>query len=393
MQNEAYSMFSISNPLHPDVWPSVMKFDAEIVQMTASMVSGGCDTVCGCVTSGGTESILMAMKAHRQWAAQEKGINEPEIVAPQTAHPGLDKACDMLGIKLVHVPVNQKTFKVDAKVLKRYLTPDTILIYASAPQYPHGIIDPIEELSTIAVNHGCGLHVDCCLGGFILPFARKLGYPIPNFDFGLPGVTSMSADTHKFGYATKGTSVVLYRNGNLRRHQYFTFPNWPGGFYATPSTAGSRPGALLAACWASMMNIGEEGYLEATRQIMDATIKVKEGVKNIKGLKIMGDPIAMIVAFTSDKFNVYVLGDHMNKRGWSLNSLQYPPSIHLCLTMRTVQSVDRFLKDLEECTELVLQNPGKVEGGNAPVYGMAAAMPAGPIKEMLETYTDVVLKV
>mmetsp|Transcript_5872 Transcript_5872/g.18861 ORF Transcript_5872/g.18861 Transcript_5872/m.18861 type:complete len:569 (-) Transcript_5872:39-1745(-) len=392
LQNEAFKLFSISNPLHPDVWPSVMQFEAEVISMTANMLNGGISTVCGTMTSGGTESILMATKTHRQWAYETLGITEPEVVAPQTAHAGIDKACDILGIKLISVPVDPITFQVNPKVLKKYLTSDTIMIYSSAPQYPHGIIDPIEELSKIAVSHGCGLHVDCCLGGFVLPFAQKLGYPIPKFNFELPGVTSMSVDTHKYGYASKGTSVVLYRTPDLRKHQYFTYPNWPGGLYVTPSTAGSRPGALSAACWASLVAMGEKGFLEATTGIMETQRRIKQAVADTDGIDLCGDPIAMIVAFQSKRFNIYNLADRLHKRGWSLNSLQNPASVHICVTLRTVPACDRFIKDLRECTAECLANPDEIEKG-AAVYGMASSMPAGPVHDMLRTYTDVVLKV
>lgn len=392
LQNEAFAMFAISNPLHPDVWPSVMQMEAEVCSMTAHMVNGGRASVCGTMTSGGTESILMATKSHRQWAYETMGITMPEVVAPETAHAAIDKACELLGIRLVKVPVDPVSFKVDPRTLKRYLTSDTIMIYSSAPQYPHGVIDPIEELSAIAKRHGCGLHVDCCLGGFVLPFARRLGYAIPKFDFELEGVTSMSCDTHKYGYAAKGTSVVLYATKELRQHQYFTYPAWPGGLYATPSTPGSRPGALIACTWASLVAVGDEGFMEATDTIMKAQARIKQAVRETDGVHLMGDPVAMIVALGSSRFNIYNLADKMHHKGWSLNSLQNPPCLHICVTLRTVEAQDRFISDLRECVKDCLTNPSKVEKG-AAVYGMASSMPAGPVADMLRTYNDVVLKV
>mmetsp|Transcript_20737 Transcript_20737/g.34242 ORF Transcript_20737/g.34242 Transcript_20737/m.34242 type:complete len:572 (-) Transcript_20737:30-1745(-) len=394
MQNKAFDMFSISNPLHADIWPSVMQFEAEVVSMTANLLNGGVKSVCGTMTSGGTESIIMAAKTHREWALKTKGITEPEIVAPQTAHAGIDKACELLGIKLVQVPVNQVTFQVDPKAMERYITSDTIMLYSSSPQYPHGIIDPIEQLSKLALKYGLGLHVDCCLGGYVLPFAKKLGYEIPPFNFELPGVTSLSVDTHKYGYAAKGTSVILYRTPELRHFQYFTYPNWPGGLYVTPSTAGSRPGGLSAACWASLMAMGEKGFLDATKEIMEAQRRIKKAVQSIKGLKLMGDPVAMIVAIGSDDFNIYSFLDKMHAKGWTLNALQHPPCLHMCVTLRSAPHADRFIRDCESCAEDILANPNSVsKGGNAPMYGMAAAMPNGPVEDMLRTYTDVVLKV
>lgn len=394
LQNEVFGLFNITNPLHPDIWPSVMKFEAEIVSMTANLVNGGTSTVTGTMTSGGTESIIMATKTHREWARKTRGITEPEIVAALSAHAAIDKACEMLGVKLVHVPIDPVTCMVDPKTLARYVTADTIMIYSSAPQYPHGVIDPIEELSAIAVANNCGLHVDMCLGAFVLPFAKKLGYDIPAFGFELPGVTSMSCDTHKYGYAAKGTSVVLYRTPELRHFQYFTYPGWLGGLYATPSTAGSRPGALSACTWASLVSVGEKGFLENTKLIMDGAEKIRQCVHDTEGVYVMGDSKAMIVAFASDAFSVYALADEMEHKGWALNSLQRPASVHVCVTLPITKSIDLFCTDFTDSVAKCLANPkSDSDDGQGRVYGMASAMPAGPVQDILKTYTDVVLKV
>eukprot|EP00499_Haloplacidia_sp_CaronLabIsolate_P012479 CAMPEP_0196779332 /NCGR_PEP_ID=MMETSP1104-20130614/6326_1 /TAXON_ID=33652 /ORGANISM="Cafeteria sp., Strain Caron Lab Isolate" /LENGTH=571 /DNA_ID=CAMNT_0042149511 /DNA_START=82 /DNA_END=1797 /DNA_ORIENTATION=+ len=390
MLNKAAELFAVSNPLHPDVWPSVMKFEAEVVAMTASMLNGGDDRVCGLLTSGGTESIFLSCKAHRKQAREERGITEPEIIVPRTAHAAFDKACDVLSIRLIKVDVDPRTCMVDVAAVRRRITKDTIMIVGSAPQFPHGIIDPIRQLSDIARSNGVGLHVDCCLGGFVLPFARELGYDIPEFDFGLPGVTAISVDTHKYGYAAKGTSVVLFRDKALRHHSYFTYANWPGGLYVTAGMGGSRPGALSAACWASMVRLGRKGYLDATRQIMETTQEVRRGVEAIPGLRVMGDPKAMIVSFTSDRASPYHISDRMAKRGWSLNALQMPPCIHICITVRHFGRAHEFLDELRAVVEELEKEPAPPSGGTAPVYGMASSLPAGPIEEMLATYVDVV---
>jgi hypothetical protein len=226
----------LQNPLHPDIWPSATKFESEIIAMCATMMTPGkkCTTVCGSTTSGGTESILLATKTHRQFYCQKYNITEPEIIACESAHAAIDKACDILGIRLIKLPMDPVTFKLNVSEVKRVISPNTIMIYGSAPTFPQGVIDDISGLSELAVKYDIGLHVDMCLGGFILPFAKKMGYNVPDFDFDLPGVTSMSVDTHKFGYALKGSSVVLYRNVGLRHAQYFTCPKWPGGLYSTP---------------------------------------------------------------------------------------------------------------------------------------------------------------
>ena len=241
--SRVYTAHSQSNPLHPDLWPSATKFEAEIVAMTASMLSAGHapgTPVVGTVSSGGTESILLAMKAYRDHARESRGIAEPEIVAPVTAHAAFDKAARFFDMRLVRVPVDEK-FGVDPNELAAALTERTAVVVGSAPTFPHGVIDPIPEIAALAAERGVGCHVDACLGGFILPWARRLGYPVPPFDFRLPGVTSMSADTHKYGYAAKGSSVVLYRDRELRQFQYYTVTDWPGGLYLSPTLAAAGP--------------------------------------------------------------------------------------------------------------------------------------------------------
>ena len=251
-----------------------------------------------------------------------------------------------------------------------------------------------KDLSLIAEKHNVGLHVDCCLGGFVLPFARKLRKNIPKFDFELPGVTSMSCDTHKYGYASKGTSVVLYRSKEFRHFQYFAYPDWTGGLYVTPTVAGSRPGGLSAACWAAMMRLGEQGYLEAVEKIISTTERLCAGVKEIPGLRVIGEPVAMIVAFDSPEFNIYQVSDLMSKKGYGLSPCQNPPCVHICVTLRHADHIEDVLKALRECTATVRDNPGPApKDGTAPIYGMASSLPGGPVKDLLRAYTDVVLKV
>lgn len=397
--NKASNLYHVTNPLHADLFPSVMKFEAEICAMTASMMSHGNKDVCGSVLSGGTESIIMAAKSHRNWAEKEKGITRPEIVCCVTAHAAIDKACEMLGIRLIKVRCDPKTFKVDVAAVKRALTNDTIMIYSSAPNFPSGIIDPISDLSEIAYRHGCGLHVDCCLGGFYLPFLRQLpGMNVPDFDFKLRGVTTMSCDTHKFGYATKGTSVLLFKNKDLRHHMYFTYPQWTGGLYVTPSTAGSRPGSLIAACWASMVAMGNAGYVDATRKINQVVVGFRDAVRagQIPGISLCGEPIAMIVAIQSSQFNIYTLSDKMAHKGYSLSNCQKPAMVHICFTLLHTHDgvLDTLLNDLKVCANecIAEAKSGAKLGGNAPVYGMAESLPEGPVQEMLHQYTDIVLE-
>ncbi len=391
--NQIYAIHSQSNPLHADVWPSATKFEAEIVAMTADMLGGAGQDVCGTVSSGGTESIMLAMKTYRDKAREEKGITRPEMIVPVTAHAAFDKASQYFSIKTVHIPVDEN-FRADVNAARKAITRNTIVIAGSAPSFPHGIVDPIEELSELARQCGIGFHTDACLGGFVLPWAEQLGYPVPPFDFRLPGVTSMSADTHKFGYAAKGTSVVLYRGQDLRHYQYYTATDWPGGLYFSPTFAGSRPGALSAACWAAMISIGAEGYLSATKKILETADTIKEGIREIPELRILGDPL-FVIAFASDSLDIYKVMEAMSQRGWSLNGLHKPSCIHLCLTLRHAQPgvAERFLRDLKDAVARVKANPEE-KRGMAPVYGMAATMPMrGVVSDMLKRYLDLIFKV
>lgn len=393
--NQVYAINSQCNPLHSDVWPSTAKFEAEIVSMTAHMLGaeGTADQVCGTVSSGGTESILLAMKAYRDWARDRKGITAPEMVIPSSAHAAFDKAASYFNIKPVRIPV-ATDYRADADAARQAITKNTIVLVGSAPCFPHGVIDPIGELSELARSRGIGFHTDACLGGFVLPWAEKLGYKIPPFDFRLPGVTSMSADTHKYGYAAKGTSVVLYRSAELRHYQYYTATDWPGGIYFSPTFAGSRPGALSAAAWAAMISIGERGYTQATEKILDTAAFIKKGIAEIPGLYILGDPL-WVIAFGSKELDIYKVMDAMSKRHWSLNGLHKPAALHICVTLRHTEPgvAERFLADLNDSVEYVRANPG-VKGGMAPVYGMAATIPLrGMVSDLLKRYIDLLYKV
>jgi len=395
--NRVYAAQSQSNPLHPDLWPSATKFEAEIVSMTANMLGARhadpAARVAGTVSSGGTESILLAMKTYRDFARARRGIAEPEIVAPVTAHAAFDKAAKYFDMTLVRVPVDAG-FKADLGAMAGAITERTAVVVGSAPTFPHGVIDPIPEIAALAAGHGAGCHVDACLGGFIVPWAERLGYPVPPFDFRLPGVTSMSADAHKYGYAAKGSSVVLYRGKDLRQFQYYTTADWPGGLYLSPTFAGSRPGALSATCWAAMVSIGERGYTEAARRILETGAKVRDGIGQIPGLRVLGDPLWVIAFAAEDGLDVFQVLENMGARGWSLNGLQRPAAVHIAVTLRHTRPgvADRFLADLRESAEEVRANPG-VSTGMAPVYGMAASLPEELVHAMLGAYLDLMFEV
>jgi glutamate/tyrosine decarboxylase-like PLP-dependent enzyme len=385
--NRVYAIQSQSNPLHIDLWPSGAKFEAEVTAMTAVMLGGDAtsDEIVGMVASGGTESIILAMKAYRDRA----GIRHPEMVVPDSAHVAFDKAAHYLGFNQIRIPVGPD-YRADVDAMARAVTRRTVVIAGSAPGFPHGVIDPIAALSDMARERGIGFHTDACLGGFVLPWAERLGYNVPPFDFRLPGVTSMSADTHKYGYAAKGTSVVLYRGRELRRHQFYVATDWPGGLYYSPTMAGSRPGALLATAWAALLSMGEEGYLAATRAILEIGAEVRTGIEAIPGLRVLGDPL-WVIAFASDTVNIYEVMARIAERGWSLNGLHHPPAVHIALTLRHTRPgvVETFLSDLEWAVEEARKTGTEPQTGSAPVYGMAASFPARrAVGDLLRRYID-----
>eukprot|EP00698_Gefionella_okellyi_P006559 TRINITY_DN15891_c0_g1_i1.p1 TRINITY_DN15891_c0_g1~~TRINITY_DN15891_c0_g1_i1.p1 ORF type:complete len:559 (+),score=141.18 TRINITY_DN15891_c0_g1_i1:46-1722(+) len=392
LATKAFSLFSVTNPLHSDLFPCVRKMEAEVVRMTVNMLHGDAEA-CGTMTSGGTESILMACKAYRDWGRAVKGIKRAEIICCVSAHAAFDKAGSYFGIKIIRVP-HAADFRADVGKMKSYINRNTVALVASAPEFPHGVIDPVEELSSLALRYNIGLHVDCCLGGFFLPWAELEGFAIPPFDFRVPGVTTISADTHKYGFATKGSSVVTYRNSKLRAYQYFVAPDWTGGIYASPSIAGSRPGAMVAACWAAMLAMGQDGYRSNVRDIMNARIAIQDAVAQMPDLEILGNPVAMVVSFAAKPgISTYAVADAMSARGWNLNSLQYPPSIHICCTRMTVKNVEEFKEDLAAAVTEAKSNPDKFKDGAGAIYGLAASIPDRTlVDDIARAYMDTVLK-
>ncbi|XP_077352552.1 sphingosine-1-phosphate lyase 1 [Festucalex cinctus] len=372
---KVYGDFAWSNPLHPDIFPGVRKMEAEVVRMACTLFHGGPNS-CGTVTSGGTESILMACKAYRDMA-YERGVKYPEILAPVSVHAAFDKAAHYFGMKLVHIPLNMKTMQVDVKAMKRAINKNTAMLVCSAPQFPHGIIDPIQEVAMLALRYHLPLHVDACLGGFLIVFMAKAGYALAPFDFRVKGVTSISADTHKYGYAPKGSSVVLYSDKKYRHYQYFVAADWQGGIYASPSIAGSRPGGIVAACWATMMHVGENGYVDATRKIISAARKIKAEIRKTKGVFVFGDPEVSVVAIGSHDFDIFRLSNALTSKGWNLNTLQFPSSIHICCTVLHTQPgvVERFVGEVREQVAIIMKNPKEKTTGKGAIYGMAQSIP------------------
>ncbi|MSP92961.1 MAG: aspartate aminotransferase family protein [Myxococcales bacterium] len=374
------------NALNPMAFPSLRRMETEILAMVADRF-GHADAA-GTLTSGGTESVLMAVKTARDWArADRPEVTAPEMLLPTTVHPAFQKAAHYFGVRPVHVPVGAD-FRVDVAAARALLTPNTVLVVGSAPAYPHGVIDPIPALAALAAEHGILCHVDACLGGMMLPFAESLGWPIAPWDFRVPGVTSISADLHKYGWAAKGASLVLYRDRELRRHQYMGFADWPGGLWGSPSAAGTRPGGPIAAAWAVLHYLGEEGYLRHARTTLAAAKKMRDGIECIGDLRVLGEPAISVFAFTSAIVDPYVLGDAMEARGWHLDRQQRPAALHAMITPAHAPHVDAFLVDLAAAWDDV-KDSTPAEVGSAAMYGLMGSIPdRTAAAEMIVAFLD-----
>jgi glutamate/tyrosine decarboxylase-like PLP-dependent enzyme len=339
--------FQYESTLNPTAFPSLKKFEKEVVGMAAELMHGN-KHVSGSVTTGGTESIFMALNVARERARELSGDQvQFEVVLPETAHPAFLKACHYLSLKPVVVPAG-KDGRADPVAMEKKITPRTILLVASAPCFPYGVVDPVKELGRIASRHRLLLHVDACMGGFMLPFLEDLEYPVPEFDFRVTGVTSISLDAHKYGYAPKGTSIVLYRKRELRKLQFFIYTEWPGGIFASTTFMGTKSGGPVAGCWAIMNHLGREGYRAIAREVMQTTRRISTGINAFTSLEVIGDPHMSLLAFTSKKGNIFNIGDALQRRGWYLDRLQFPDALHLTITQLNIGMEEKFLQDLAE---------------------------------------------
>ena len=361
--NEVFGHYSHANVLQRDMYPSATRFEGEIIAMTADMMHGSAvaeGTVCGVLTSGGTESLMNPLLVYREWG-RERGITKPNLVMPVTAHPGLLKGAHYFDIEVRLADVTDE-FVADMASVRSLVDENTVALAGSAGTYPHGLIDPIAELSDLAVERGINLHVDGCLGGFILAWGQDLGYDVPVFDFRLPGVTSISADTHKYGFGLKGSSVLLYRTPELRRLQYFIVPDWPGGLYTSPGMSGSRSGGIIAAAWASMVSLGREGYLAIAADIFRTAAELREAITSVPELRVLGNPFFNVAFTTTDEsgLDIFLVNDFLASRRWRMNGLQKPSAVHFCVTRPNTQPgvVDRFRADLVEAVAYARERQG-----------------------------------
>lgn len=347
MMREAHSLYIQANGLGASsMFPSLAKLEPEVVKITASLL--GRPQAVGNITSGGTESILMGIRAARERARAERPqITAPEMVLPASAHPAFQKAAQIFDIKSVRTPLTAG-YVADVEAVAKAVNKNTIVIVGSAPNYPFGTIDPIPEMAKIALERGINFHADCSVGAFSLPFLRQLGEPVPPFDFSVPGVSTISADIHKYGFGERGTSVILYRDEALQAHARFTLDEWSGGPYRTATMAGSRSGAIVATAWAILNYFGEDGYLRLNREMLQTTRALQAGIERIPGFHVLGRPAMHLFAFASRECDIMAVGDALGERGWYVHKQPTdPPSLHLVITPIHTRIVPAFLADLE----------------------------------------------
>ena len=351
VQKEAFTLFMSENGLGPAAFPSLKRMEDEVVGMGLTLLHAP-EGAAGNITSGGTDSITMAMKAARDYARAVKGVTGAlNVVLPRSAHPAFDKAARVMEIEVRRIALTPE-FMADVEAMDAAADDHTIMIVGSAPTFPYGLIDPIEKLGTLAETRGLWLHVDACVGGYIAPFVRMNGGDVPPFDFEVAGVSSMSADLHKYGYCAKGASTVLFRTEALRKHMIFDVRDWPGGRMVTPTLAGTRPGGAISAAWAVMNYLGVEGYRAKHKQVTDAREKIEAGVKAL-GFRVLGRPQLGLVAFTHDDVDAMAVWAKIYERGWFTSVTTEPPSLHLMLSPFHLQVVDTYLADLKWAMEEV----------------------------------------
>ena len=344
--SNAYIKYMHENAFDPQLFSSILTMENELVQQTASLFSSN-QKLFGNLTSGGTESIFLSLLSARNWSNKQKTIKNPEVILSSSAHPAFLKAMNFLKIKPVIVPT-KKDFNLNLNGFKEAINQNTILLVASAPAYPTGMIDPISELSNLALENKLLLHVDACIGGFLLSYLKKCNYNIPLFDFNLDGVSSLSVDLHKYAYAPKGSSVLLYRNDELRKQQFSVYPNWEGGIYGSTSFLGTKPGGIVAASWFALNHIGENGYIELTQKTMSATKVIYDYIQNSEHLSLIGNPIMSLIAFHSEKYDIYHIADELSNLGWYIGRLQNPRGIHLVVSqIHADGAAEKFIADLQ----------------------------------------------
>jgi len=345
--DEAHRRFSTDNALNTDAFPSLRTIQAEVVAIVGDWLQAGPDGA-GFMTSGGTESILMAVKAARERGRAERGITRPNVVLPTSAHAAFEKGCYYFGLESRRVAVRDD-WRADADAMADAIDDDTVLVVGSAPQYPQGVVDPIADIAALAAERDINCHVDACMGGVTLTYLARLGYDITPWNFAVPGVTSISVDLHKFGYTAKGASVIMHRSKRLRAYQTFVTDNWLGGMYGSSGVLGTKGGGPMAAAWAVMHHLGDDGYLRLTADARRATEQIVAAVRSMPELVLRAEPDAMLLSFGAADpavLDVYAVADALWRRGWYVDRQGPPPSLHLTVNAVHADKVEAFLADL-----------------------------------------------
>ncbi|MBI1224089.1 MAG: aminotransferase class V-fold PLP-dependent enzyme [Bacteroidetes bacterium] len=390
----AYNLYFSENYINPFLFKSILKMEKEVVNMTANLLHGD-EYTCGTMTSGGTESILLALYTYREWARKHRpSVKKPEIVAPNTIHPAFDKAAHYFGLILRKAAV-QDNQEADVQAMERLITKNTILLAASAPSFAHGILDPISAIGKLAEKYGLQFHVDACVGGFMLPWVERLGKNLTEWDFRVSAVSSISCDLHKFGFAAKGASLVLYRNSEVFENQIYVNTEYSGGIFATATMFGTKPAGSVAAAWAGLLHLGEKGYLKNARDMMAAFEQLHTELMAIPEIQIIGNPCMNMLAFftKNNRPDIYAVADFMEEKGWIVDRQQQPPSIHLTVFPYNIPVISDYLNDLNAAITWAKAHPKATGEGNAALYGIMARVPLrGMVREnvrnvFLEAYS------
>tara|TARA_B100001093_G_C26752207_1_gene981677 strand:- start:29 stop:1447 length:1419 start_codon:yes stop_codon:yes gene_type:complete len=353
--SNAYIKYMHENAFDPQLFSSILTMENELVQQTASLFSSN-QKLFGNLTSGGTESIFLSLVSAKNWSTKHRNIKNPEVILSSSAHPAFLKAMNFLSIKPVIVST-KKDFNLNINGFKQAINQNTILLVGSAPAYPTGMIDPISELSNLALENKLLLHIDACIGGFLLSYLKKCNYNIPLFDFNLEGVSSLSVDLHKYAYAPKGASVLLYKDDELRKKQFSVYPNWEGGIYGSTSFLGTKPGGIVAATWFALNHIGENGYIQLTQKTMSATKVIYDFIQKAEDLTLIGNPTMSLIAFQSEKYDIYHIADELSNLGWYIGRLQNPRGIHLVVSqIHADGAAENFINDLQSVLKILSES-------------------------------------
>ena len=381
-----YPFFYKTNPLHADIFPYLRNIEKDLIRMTLNLYNGSKESR-GTLTSGGTESILCACKAYRDYGLKIKGIKNPIMLVPESAHAAFDKAGESFGIKIIKIPIDEN-YELDIGYLETNINKNVVCIVGSAPSFPHGIMDPIKKLGEIGINYDIPVHVDCCLGGFLIPFMENRSEF--DFDFSVDGVTSISCDYHKYGYSPKGISIIMYESRKYIDYQYYIEPDWMGGIYATHVLTGSRPGNIIVQTWATMLYYGIEGYKNNTNLIIETANYIRKELDSIENIYVIGDSKLSVIGLKSDKYNIYKINDKLKEKGWHLNVLQNPSSIHICVTEQHVNEEihSKFIDDIKEIIGSLSLNENQ-EDDNSTIYGTNQKVKKGSIiRAVVLNYLD-----